>query len=154
MAAAKKAAEGGSVVAMSNLGFLLSERLDPPDLAGAGAWFLKAAADAGTHRAMNNLGDLLSDRLDPPDLAGARAWYEGRRGRDTRAMDNLGILLANRLDPPDLAGARAGTRRPPRPGHPRPWSTSGSCWRTGGSAGPGRGPRLVPKAAEAGKPAP
>ena len=57
------------------LGVLLSERLDSPDLSGAGHWYEQAAA-AGNVEAMYNLGVLLSTRLDPPDLAAARYWHQ------------------------------------------------------------------------------
>ena len=111
IAANQKAADSGNTDAMVNLGVLLADRLDPPDLDGAQAWY-RRAADAGNTDAMVNLGVLLADRLDPPDLDGAQAWY--RRAADagnTDAMVNLGVLLADRLDPPDLDGAQAWYRR-------------------------------------------
>ena len=102
----QEAADAGDTDAMNNLGNLLSDQLDPPDLAGARHWY-QQAADAGHTDAMNNLGNLLSDQLDPPDLAGARHWYQqAADAGHTDAMNNLGNLLSDQLDPPDLAGAR------------------------------------------------
>ncbi|MCQ1948804.1 trypsin-like peptidase domain-containing protein [Arthrobacter sp. zg-Y859] len=70
----KLSANAGETNAMNNLGVLLSERLDPPDLDGARHWYTQAA-NAGQTSAMNNLGVLLSHLLDPPELDGARHWY-------------------------------------------------------------------------------
>ena len=110
-------ARAGDTVAMCNLGVVLSDRLDPPDLDAARHWY-QQAADAGDTGGMYNLGYLLADRLDPPDLDAARHWYQqaadaGRQwyqqaadAGHSGAMFNLGVLLADRLDPPDLDAAR------------------------------------------------
>ena len=59
---------------MVNLGNLLADQLDPPELEEARGWYLKAATPA-TGREMVNLGYLLADQLDPPELEEARGWY-------------------------------------------------------------------------------
>ena len=68
--------------------------------------------------AMFNLGAVLHRR----DPGTARGWYEKAAavGR-TDAMNNLGGLLEDT----DPEVARAGSRRLPRAGWPRPWTTSG-----------------------------
>ncbi len=106
IAAFKQGAAGGHLGSMRGLGYMLTERLDPPDLDGARGWYKKAAA-GGDSASMFNLAHLLSERLDPPDLDGARGWYEkAAAAGDSDAMVSLGILLSDRLDPPDLDGAR------------------------------------------------
>jgi TPR repeat protein len=50
---------------MYNLGVLLANQWDPPQLDQARIWWEKAA-DAGVTKAMYNLGALLADRWDPP----------------------------------------------------------------------------------------
>ena len=108
--AAGQAADAGNTTAMYNLGYLLAERLAPPDLAKARTWYQKAA-DAGNAWAMINMGNLLAERLDPPDLVEARAWYQ--RAADVgnpTAMTNLGVL-SERLDPPQPAEARTWLQR-------------------------------------------
>ncbi len=105
IAATRAAADTGHTDAMANLGYLLMDRLYPPDLDGARKWYTKAAR-AGHTGAMINLGNLLKI-LDPPDLDGARKWWiKAADAGDTGAMCNLGLLLATRLEPPDLDGAR------------------------------------------------
>ena len=106
IAANRRAVAEGHGEALFNLGVLLADCLNPPDLAQARQWYTKAA-QAGDAGARFNLGVLLADRLDPPDLAGARKWWTlAADAGDADACFNLGVLLADRLDPPDLAGAR------------------------------------------------
>jgi TPR repeat protein len=82
----------GNASGARNLGNLLADQLDPPDLAAARRWYEKAA-EAGHTGAMYNLGVLLADRLDPPDLAAARRWYEkAAEAGDTGAKRNLRLL--------------------------------------------------------------
>jgi TPR repeat protein len=74
---------------MNNLGFLLAERLDPPDLAEARSWY-ERAAEAGNTDAMYNLGFLLATRLDPPQLDEARTWLtRAAQAGHSRAMSAL-----------------------------------------------------------------
>jgi TPR repeat protein len=102
---------------MVNLGNLLADRWDPPDLPAARDWY-QQAADAGDTGAMNNLGGLLADRWDPPDLPAARDWYQqAADAGDTGAMNNLGGLLAYRWDPPDLPAARDWYQQAAAAGH-------------------------------------
>ena len=106
VAANRRAAAEGGGEAHFNLGVLLADCLNPPDLAGARRWYTKAA-EAGDADARFRLGGLLADRLDPPDLAVARRWWTlAAEAGDADACFNLGVLLADRLDPPDLVGAR------------------------------------------------
>ena len=63
---------------MYNLGVLLANQWDPPELDQARIWWEKAA-DAGVTKAMYNLDALLADRWDPPQLDQARTWYEKGR---------------------------------------------------------------------------
>lgn len=106
LAATRRAAEAGDPVGQLNLGVLLAEGLDPPDLMGARVWWMRAA-QAGQVDAQFNLGFMLAQRLDPPDLPGARAWYtKAAEAGYIDAQFNLGQLLAYRLDPPDLDEAR------------------------------------------------
>jgi TPR repeat protein len=115
--ASRQAATAGHSGAMFNLGYLLSRRLDPPDLDEARRWYEKAAT-AGHSGAMVNLGYLLSQRLDPPDLDEARRWYEkAATAGDTDAMSNLGNLFSDRLDPPDLDEARRWYEKAATAGH-------------------------------------
>ena len=65
----------GNAVAMYNLGVLLANQWDPPELDQARTWWEKAA-DAGTTSAMSNLAVLLANRWDPPQLDQARTWWE------------------------------------------------------------------------------
>jgi hypothetical protein len=103
----RQAAAAGDPSAMLNLGILLEDQTDPPDLGQARRWY-EQAATAGNTGAMLNLGRLLADRLDPPDLGQARRWYEqAATAGDTDAMNSLGELLAGRMDPPELDGARS-----------------------------------------------
>jgi TPR repeat protein len=105
-AANRRAAVHGHSEAHFNLAVLLTDCLDPPDLASAFRWYV-SAAEAGHTSAQNNLAMLLASRLDPPDLAGACHWWTlAAEAEDTEAQFRLGMLLAGRLDPPDLAGAR------------------------------------------------
>jgi TPR repeat protein len=105
--ASHRAAEAGNVRAQYNLGVLLADQLEPPEMAAAVGWYTRAA-EAGHTGAQYELGMLLADRLEPPDLAKARTWYtQAAEAGHTIAQYNLGVLLAERLDPPDLAGARA-----------------------------------------------
>ena len=57
---------------MNNLGNLLANRVDPPELEEARGWYLKAAA-AGHTWAMVNLGRLFANQLDPPEAGGGQA---------------------------------------------------------------------------------
>jgi TPR repeat protein len=106
IAANRRAVAEGHDEAPFNLGVLLADCLNPPDLAQAIRWYTKAA-QAGDAGARFNLGQLLADRLDPPDLNAARRWWTlAADAGDVDACFNLGVLLADRLEPPDLAGAR------------------------------------------------
>ena len=106
VAADRRAAEAGNIHAQSNLGFLLANRLDPPELAEARAWWTKAA-EAGYTIAQLALGVVLAKELDPPELAEARTWLtRAAEAGLTEAQNNLGRLLASQLDPPELAEAR------------------------------------------------
>ena len=97
-AAYRKAAEGGSTMAMSNLGVLLMDK-EPPDLAAARA-LCQMAADAGNASGMVNLGIVLT-RQDPPDVEGARAWFQKAADvGEPGGMVNLGVLR-NLQDPPE-----------------------------------------------------
>ena len=78
---------------MYNLGVLLANQLDPPDLPGARTWYNGRRRRA--HPRHDNLGVLLANQLDPPDLPGARTWYErAADAGNTDAANNLGVLLA------------------------------------------------------------
>ena len=87
--ATHQAAEAGNTSAMFNLGYLLEDRVDPPELDQARDWYQKAA-EAGNTYAMFNLGNLLKDN----DPGQAYRWYEkaAEAGR-ADAMNNLGLLL-------------------------------------------------------------
>ncbi|WP_344306484.1 tetratricopeptide repeat protein [Fodinicola feengrottensis] len=99
-------ATAGNTAAMVNLGVLLSDYLQPPDLDRACVWYERAAT-AGHTDGMVGLGNLLSDSVRPPDLEGARTWYErAATAGNTDAMNNLGNLLCHSVRPPDLVGAR------------------------------------------------
>ncbi|GAA1789832.1 hypothetical protein GCM10009712_41500 [Pseudarthrobacter sulfonivorans] len=101
-----QAATAGNTGAMLNLGILLEDQLDPPDLGQARRWY-EQAATAGHTGAMLNLGNLLADQLDPPELEEARRWYEqAATAGNTGAMVNLGVLLAEQTDLPELGEAR------------------------------------------------
>jgi TPR repeat protein len=63
---------------MYNLGVLLANQWDPPELDQARIWWEKAA-DAGVTKAMYNLGALLADRWDPPSWTRPHLVGEGRR---------------------------------------------------------------------------
>jgi TPR repeat protein len=52
---------------MYNLGVLLANQWDPPELDQARIWWEKAA-DGGNTNAMYNLGLLLANQWDPPQL--------------------------------------------------------------------------------------
>ena len=109
----------GDTGAQYDLGLLLLEQMDPPDLDGTRAWWTKAA-EAGDISAQFALGLLLLEQMDPPDLDGARAWWtKAAEAGDIRAQFNLGILLEDRLDPPDLEGARIWWTRAAEAGHVR-----------------------------------
>ncbi len=115
--ASRQAAAAGNTTAAYNLGVLLADRLDPPDLPGARAAWEQAAATGNTTAAYN-LGVLLATRLDPPDLPGARAAFEqAAAAGHTNAAYNLGLLLADLIDPPDLPGARAAFEQAAPAGH-------------------------------------
>jgi hypothetical protein len=102
----KQGAASNHPGSMRGLGFMLTERFDPPDLDGARQWYEKAAA-GGDSAAMFNLGYLHAEQLDPPDLVGARGWYEkAAAAGDLEATVSLGNLLSDRWDPPDLLAAR------------------------------------------------
>jgi TPR repeat protein len=55
---------------MTNIGALLADQVEPPDLIAAWDWY-ERAADTGE---LNNLGNLLADRLEPPVVDAARDW--------------------------------------------------------------------------------
>ena len=57
----QRAANAGNTVAMVNLGSLLANRINPPDLDGARNWYQRAA-DVGHTEAMHNLGILAGVR--------------------------------------------------------------------------------------------
>ena len=101
------AADAGDVEAQFNLGSLLADWFEPPELEEARHWYT-AAAEAGNTRAQVNLGYLLSERADyPADLAEARRWYTvAAEASDNMARANLGYLLGWLIDPPDLVEAR------------------------------------------------
>ncbi|HEY5353981.1 MAG TPA: trypsin-like peptidase domain-containing protein [Streptosporangiaceae bacterium] len=112
-----RAAEAGNVRAQYNLGVLLADRLEPPEMAAAVGWYARAA-EAGHTAAQYDLGVLLADRIDPPEVSAARAWYAIAAGAGhTAAQYDLGVLLADRLDPPDLAEARTWYTRAAEAGH-------------------------------------
>jgi TPR repeat protein len=92
---------------MFNLGLLLANRLDPPDLDEARRWYLRAA-QAGDADAMFNLGVLLEDRLDWPDLAEARRWYLRAAGA---GHANAARRLSRLRVPEDKAGRSRRRRR-------------------------------------------
>ena len=73
--ASEQAATAGDTHAMTNLGLLLADQWEPPDLPAARGWY-EQAATAGHTDAMTNLGVLLADRWEPPDLPAARRWWE------------------------------------------------------------------------------
>ena len=102
-----------------------AERLEPPDLEAAQAWYRKAA-DAGDTDAMVNLGNVLT-QLEPPDLEGAQTWF--RRAADLGNIDamlRLGILLTGRSRR-TWRGRRPGSGGPPTSGTPTPCSAWESC---------------------------
>jgi hypothetical protein len=116
--ASHRAAEAGNASAQYNLGVLLADRLDPPELAAARTWYTKAA-EAGHTTAQFELGVLLATLLQPPDLAEARTWYtKAAEAGHVSAQNNLGVLLATMLQPPDLAAARTWWTRAAEAGHP------------------------------------
>jgi TPR repeat protein len=115
--ASHRAAEAGNASAQYNLGMLLADRLEPPELAAALTWYARAG-DAGHPGAQYDLGMLLADRLEPPELDAARSWYTmAADAGHTSAQYNLAVLLANRLEPPDLAEARIWYTRAADAGH-------------------------------------
>jgi TPR repeat protein len=115
--ASHRAAEAGNISAQYNLGVLLTDRVEPPDLAAARTWYTKAA-EAGHTAAQYELGALLATVLDPPDLAAARTWYtKAAEAGHTTAQYNLGVLLGTVLDPPDLAAARTWYTKAAEAGH-------------------------------------
>jgi TPR repeat protein len=104
---------------MFNLGVLLADRVDPPELDLARGWYQKAA-EAGHTGAMVNLGVLLADRVDPPELDLARGWYQkAAEAGHIRAMFGLGVLLEERVDPPELDLARVWYQKAAEAGHIR-----------------------------------
>ena len=112
-----RAAEAGNARAQYNLGVLLADELEPPEMAAAVGWYARAA-EAGYTAAQYDLGELLADRLDPPEIPAARAWYAmAAEAGHTAAQYDLGVLLATRLDPPDLAEARSWYTRAAEAGH-------------------------------------
>ncbi|MHA7191941.1 hypothetical protein ACX80N_16780 [Arthrobacter sp. MDT2-16] len=102
----EKAIRSGSTTALYNLGNLLADQLNPPNVELARkSWEL--ASLSGNTSAQYNLGNLLVTRLNPPDVEGARRWWEqAADAGHTLAAYNLGNLHATRLNPPDLEGAR------------------------------------------------
>jgi TPR repeat protein len=93
---------------MRDLGILLANELDPPDLDQAQEWYRKAIA-AGNTECMRDLGILLAERLDPPDLDGAQEWYrKAIAAGNTDAMVDLGDLRSRQGD---KAGAVDAWRR-------------------------------------------
>ena len=81
---------------MYNLGVLLANQWDPPELDQARIWWEKAA-DAGVTKAMYNLGVLLANQWDPPQLDQARTWYQkaAKKGHRTalQLLASQGLLL-------------------------------------------------------------
>ena len=115
--ASHRAAEAGNATAQYNLGVLLADRLEPPEVAAAVTWYAKAA-EAGHPGAQHSLGALLADRLEPPEVEAARSWYTmAAEAGHTAAQYDLAVLLADRLDPPDLAEARTWYTRAADAGH-------------------------------------
>jgi TPR repeat protein len=99
-------AEQGDPRSQYEMGVLLEEGMDPPDLDGARSWYTRAA-ETGYVPAQFALGLLFQTLLDPPDLDSARNWYtRAAEAGDTRAQFNLGVLLEEEMDPPDLDSAR------------------------------------------------
>jgi TPR repeat protein len=117
--ASHRAAEAGHASAQYNLGVLLADQLEPPEMAAALGWYARAA-EAGHTAAQYDLGVLLADRLDPPDLTAARAWYtRAAEAGHTAAQYNLGVLLADQLEPPEMAAALGWYTRAAEAGHVR-----------------------------------
>jgi TPR repeat protein len=111
---------------MYNLGVLLANQWDPPELDQARTWWEKAA-DAETTSAMYKLSLLQANRWDPPQLDQARTWYEkAADGGNTNAMYNLGLLVTNQWDPPQGGpGPHLVRKRPQRRATARHFSS----WR-------------------------
>ncbi|MEU9049612.1 hypothetical protein AB0D37_04255, partial [Streptomyces sp. NPDC048384] len=104
----RKAIAAGNTECMRDLGILLADELDPPDLDGAQEWYRNAIA-AGNTDAMRSLGILRASRLDPPDLDGAQEWYrKAIAAGNTDAMIDLGNLRSRQGD---KAGAVDAWRR-------------------------------------------
>ncbi|AMO62000.1 Sel1 repeat [Mycolicibacterium phlei] len=103
VAAYRRAAVGGSVEAMANLGALYLDRMEPPNVDAARYW-LEPGARAGNIGAMVRLGFLCMEHLGEFDTA--RLWLtSAAQAGDAYAMHNLGILYS-RSDPPDFDAAR------------------------------------------------
>ncbi|MGV0851415.1 tetratricopeptide repeat protein [Mycolicibacterium phlei] len=108
LADCRRAAEGGNVEAMANLGAHYLDHMEPPNVDAARHW-LERGAEAGNIGAMVRLGYLCMDYLGELDTA--RRWLiHAADAGDAYAMHNLGILYS-RLDPPDLDSARRWFRR-------------------------------------------
>ncbi len=105
-----KAADAGSTIAMSNIGFLhLNGGGVPVDYDEARRWYQKAA-DAGNVAAMDNLGALYHTGSGVGlDVAEARKWYaKAAAGGDALAMNDLALLYQDGAGgPQDLDAARA-----------------------------------------------
>ena len=120
------AAAGGERRGMFNLGVLLADVVQPPDLAGARRTY-EDAVKAGHPGAALNLGILLTMKIDPPDLPAARAAFETSAAEGSvDGAFNLGVLLSTRLDPPDVPAARVAFERAAAAGHTDAMSNLGS----------------------------
>ena len=103
---------------MNNLGNLLANRVDPPELEEARGWYLKAA-DAG-HTWGNEQPGVPAGCPTGSAGAGGRpagGWKKPPTAGNTQAMNNLGYLLANQLNPPDLEEARRWLEEAATAGH-------------------------------------
>ncbi len=96
-----KAAEAGDAIAMRNLGVLLADQLDPPELAEARTWYQKAA-EAGDTSAVYYLGELYAAQGDADGAS--RAWHRVIKTHQENdlvivAALNLAAISALRGDP-------------------------------------------------------
>lgn len=104
-----RAAEAGSSIAMSNIGFLHASGSGvPQDYDAAHDWY-ERGAEAGNVAAMNNLAELYYNGSGVrPDSNEARHWYgEAAAGGNVVAMNTLALLYQNGAGgPQDLDKAR------------------------------------------------
>ena len=96
---------------MINLGILLADPLDPPELAAARTWYQKAA-DAGDTDAMINLGNLLATNWTRPSCPGPHLVEKAADAGHTGAMFNLSCSQTTYTHPD--------SRRPKHGGHGLP----------------------------------